>query len=78
MNKKLPNYEANKLAYKLEGLRRAKLRKNKRKLEREQKYYRYGQGDATCSMCGGAMTWCSGCQVWSSTCCCDYGTCECS
>jgi hypothetical protein len=76
MNKKLPNYEANKLAYKLEGLKRAKLRKDKRKTDRKEKYRRYGQGDATCPDCGGTMVWC--CEMWSKICCHDYGTCPCS
>jgi len=61
-----------------EKLRRTKIRKEKRKDKRKEKYYRYGRGNHSCYMCGGAMTWCSGCQVWSSTCCCDYGTCQCS
>lgn len=64
--------------YKAEGLRRAYIRKQARKQERKEKHRRYGQGNSTCSMCGGAMTWCSCCEMWSSHCCCDYGTCQCS
>jgi len=64
--------------YIAERLKRTKIRKEKRKDNRREKYRRYGRGNATCDMCGGFMSWCSGCEVWSSTCCCDYGTCQCS
>ena len=65
-------------AYRLEGIRRADIRKAKRKSDRKLKYHRYGQGDSTCIRCGNAMSWCSTCQMWSSNCCTDYGTCQCS
>ena len=64
--------------YKAEGLRRAYKRKQERKEKNKDKDFRYGRGNAECSMCGGQMSWCSCCEVWTSTCCCEYGTCQCS
>lgn len=78
MQNKLIMSKSKDTIYLAERLRRASLRKIKRKEARSYKYYHYGRGTAECSMCGGAMTWCNGCQVWSSTCCCQYGTCQCS
>jgi hypothetical protein len=56
-----------KAAYKAEGIRRAKLRKAKRKDDRAYKHKMFGRGGCKCEYCGNAMTWCSGCEVWSST-----------
>jgi hypothetical protein len=65
--------------YKAERLRRAHLRKQKRKDARQDSLYRYGRrGDSYCSRCGGTMNWCSCCQMWSQSCCVEYGTCACS
>ena len=63
--------------YIAEGLRRAKIRKDKRKEERAYKLRRFGRNsESTCPDCGGVMTWC--CEMWSQICCHDYGTCPCN
>lgn len=62
--------------YKAEGIRRASIRKDKRRKLRGEKQFRYGK--KICPYCGGYQTWCRCCEVWSSTCCQEYGTCECS
>ena len=65
--------------YQAERIRRANVRKEKRKAARQTKYWRYGrQSEGKCPRCGGQMSWCSCCQCWSSSCCVEYGTCECS
>ena len=65
--------------YQAERLRRASLRKEKRKSARQSKYFRYGRpSESECPRCGGQMTWCNCCQMWSMGCCCEYGSCECS
>ena len=66
-------------AYKAEGLRRAKVRLDKRtELWRDRG--RRGGGNLNngkeCPDCGGRMIWC--CDMWSQICCYDYGTCPCS
>lgn len=65
--------------YKAERLNRTYIRKEKRRVNNQNKLHKYGRpSDSECPYCGGTMNWCSCCEMWSSSCCIDYGTCQCS